>query len=188
MQISVKNLTKYYGTKKVIDNLSFKMGESKILAFVGASGIGKTTIFRILTGLDRDFEGEVNLDQDNIAVSFQENVFCEKFSIKDNINLVNKNSIDDIIIETNLHKVGIILDINEKVENLSGGMKKRLSVVRAMLSDRNIIILDEPFTGLDSKNVELVSNYIKDALDKTIIIFCHEEKDAKNITDNIIKL
>lgn len=187
--ISLVNVCKQYDNNKVIDNFNATINNGEKVAVVAESGKGKTTLFNIIIGIEKINSGFIESDKNNISVSFQENIFALNFSIRDNIELVldKKSDFDDI--QKDLNDIGIDKSPNDKVSTLSIGMKRRLSTIRALKSDREIIMLDEPFANLDQKNINLTKKYIKENIkDRMLIIFTHSEEVVEDFVDKIYKL
>lgn len=145
---------------------------------MGKSGIGKTTFINILTGLEMADNGYVTPNID-YSVVFQENRLIEGLTPVANVLAVVDKSVTTKVIVSNLLKIIDKESIHKKVFELSGGMKRRVAIVRAMLAKSQVVILDEPFAGLDEATKSVVINYIKDMLgDRTLIIVTHDELDA----------
>ena len=127
------------------------------------------------------------MDDKSISICFQENRLLENYSIKDNINFVQQENLPDSYIESELKKIGLDIDMNKKVCQLSGGMKRRIAILRCVLYDADIFILDEPFKELDEFNYNLTINYVKNKLlDKTVVFTTHNEKEINLFWANVI--
>jgi NitT/TauT family transport system ATP-binding protein len=164
--------------------------EGKINCFMGPSGIGKTTLINILLGLTAPDSGEVQgIQGKRISVIFQEDRLIEHLDAVKNIKLVCDRAMPVSIIEQELVKVNLSDYQNKPVKNLSGGMRRRVAVVRAMLAVSDIIIMDEPFKGLDDELKKLVIEYVKQkSAGKTVIIVTHDKEEAHLLNANIILL
>lgn len=177
MNIVLSNITKSYGEKVVLDNLSltFTAGETTLL--MGESGIGKTTLLHLLLGIIQADSGEIVGVPDQVSVAFQNDALCPQLSVNDNIRLaLPKVSKDDIL--SALEDVGLGSDKDTKAKALSGGMGRRTSVVRAMLSDAPLVLLDEPFRGLDEDSKKKTAAFIvKKSQGRTLIVITHDKED-----------
>ena len=179
--IELKNVSKSFDGKKVLDSFSAVFDRGTYL-LKGPSGIGKTTCLRIILGLIEPDGGEVILPSGiRFAVCFQEDRLFEKESLLTNILAVNEN-----ISEEDAKKAILELlpadSLDKKAGELSGGMKRRLAVIRAMLHDSDAVILDEPFTGLDdearSKTISFIYRHLNGRL---LIITSHDERGLDDL-------
>ncbi len=190
--ISIKNITKKFGDNKVIDSLSLEIKKGSITIIKGNSGIGKTTFFRILLGLTPYDEGVIKGLPNKISALFQEDRLIENLSVKKNIYLALKekenNSLNEKIIK-NLEAVGLYNIENKKASKLSQGMKRRVSFIRTMMKESDLIAFDEPFRSVDEENSKLIAKFIKEHQNnKTLIIFVHDERYLKDMTYTLINL
>lgn len=191
--IELKNITKSFD-HIVLDKINLKLQEGNIYVIKGISGSGKTTLFNILSFLDTNYEGKyywnnkdvkkMNRDdlqtiKNNISYVFQKSYLFKKLTIKENL-LFIKDDIDKIKEYAKKFDVEKLLD--KKPEEISGGERQRISLIRALLLDSKLIILDEPTSSLDKENAEIFRDYLKEIinLDKIIVIATH-----KNIYDEI---
>lgn len=188
MDIKVKNLNFGYDNLIIFKNYNTTILNNRYNAVIGQSGSGKTTLLRILSGLESEYSGDIEgMDDKSISICFQENRLLENYSIKDNINFVQKENLPDSYIELELKKIGLDIDMNKKVYQLSGGMKRRIAILRCVLYDADIFILDEPFKELDEFNYNLTINYVKNKLlDKTVVFTTHNEKEINLFWANVI--
>lgn len=180
MTIEMKNVNKSYDNKYILKdfNHTFKKGETTFVT--GESGIGKTTLIRMLLGLENEDSGEIKgADGLKKSAVFQDDCLCENLSIYLNIKLV----CDDISkekLKAELEKIGLKDLQDRRVRELSGGMKRRVAILRALCSEFDLLILDEPFKGLDHQNKEKVMDYIlKKTENKTLIIVTHDREEEK---------
>lgn len=195
--IRIKNVSKTYGEKQVLSQLSkeFPAGETTVI--MGASGCGKTTLLRILLGLEMPDSGEVTGMPEKVSVLFQEDRLCEDGSAYENIALVlerRKTRVQKDAqrrkIEQEAAQVGITADdLKQNVMELSGGMRRRIALLRALLYDADCVILDEPFKGLDAATKEIVMQYVKEKVaGRTTFLVTHEQAEADFFGGNIWKL
>jgi len=185
--IRIKNVSKTYGEKQVLSQLSkeFPAGETTVI--MGASGCGKTTLLRILLGLEMPDNGEVIGMPEKVSVLFQEDRLCEDGSAYENIALVlerRKTRVQKDAqrrkIEQEAAQVGITADdLKQNVMKLSGGMRRRIALLRALLYDADCVILDEPFKGLDATTKQIVMQYVKEkTAGKTTFLVTHDAAEA----------
>lgn len=204
--IEFKNVDFQYNSNKLFENLNFKIGPNKMIAIVGKSGEGKSTILKLISkGYSVD-SGKVLIDnynindlsektiKDNISIVSQ-SPYIFNLSIKDNIKLANPDTTDEEIID--VCKKAQIHDVIESMEDgydtlvgengviLSGGQKQRIAIARALIKKSKIILLDEATSSLDNSNQEKIKNVIKElSKDHTVIIVAHRLStivDADNI-------
>lgn len=174
--IELKNISKSFNDKKVLDSFCASFDDGCYL-LRGPSGSGKTTLLQIVLGLLKPDSGEVVMPAGiRFAVSFQENRLFEKESVITNITAVNENVSEEAAKEAVLELLPAEV-LSKKAGELSGGMKRRLAVIRAILHDSECVILDEPFTGLDDEARAKTLAFIKSRLNgRLLIITSHDER------------
>lgn len=178
--INIENISFAYEDKIVFENYSqrFPIGETSVI--MAPSGFGKTTLLYMIAGLISPTNGNINIPINNpkFSFAFQDLRLIESLNVKKNITLVNSN------ISTNdLDKCLEALDIKDladkKVSALSGGEKSRVSIARALMADYDILLLDEPFNGLDDTTKDNVIKYIKEkTAHKTVLLVTHNNDEA----------
>ncbi|GAA0746818.1 ABC transporter ATP-binding protein [Clostridium oceanicum] len=194
----VKNLCKAYGNLKVLDNFNLEFTENKITSILGPSGCGKTTLLNIITGLIKEYRGEViGFKGEDISFVFQEDRLIEWKTIYKNIEFVLKDKIhdkryrDEIILKS-LDIVNMLEYKNYYPGQLSGGMRQRVAIARALVCNSPLIIMDEPFKSLDVKSKsDIIHNILKkkDSIkNKTIILVTHDIEEALELSDYIVIL
>ncbi|WMC91065.1 ATP-binding cassette domain-containing protein [Kineothrix sp. MB12-C1] len=190
MDIIINNLSKRYGKNQVLHHLCAKIEEGRITSIMGPSGVGKTTLLRILARLESADEGEVEgIGQKRVSMVFQEDRLCENLSPISNIRLVCGRGISVSKMEEELCKVGLRESRMQPVRELSGGMRRRVALVRALMASYDILILDEPFKGLDEDNKREMMEYtLEKSAGKTVIFVTHEDNEAKFMGGNIIHM
>lgn len=190
MDIRVENLNKSFNGKQVLKDLNINFPKGKITCLMGASGTGKTTLANILMNLLKPDSGRVEgLEGKKISAVFQEDRLIEHWDAIENIRLVNNLGLTKEKINEHLKEINL-KDYEEKpVRLLSGGMRRRVALVRAILSDYDVLILDEPFKGLDEELKKQVINYIRKMVKgKTVIIITHDREDIDLLDANLISL
>ena len=200
MGIEVKNLIKRFDEKTVIDNISFKVDSGEILAIVGFSGSGKSTVLKLICGLLEKDSGEIKTSGD-IAMVFQYSALIDSLNVADNISFALRERKDlrkkytDVqirnIVREKLALVGLSGVENKFPSELSGGMQKRVSFARAIVTEPNIILYDEPTAGLDPVSSTLIENYIVSLKEEThaaSIVVTHQMSTIMRTADKIIML
>lgn len=188
--IRLENVSKHYGKNVVLCDLSFEINDGERVFVSGASGVGKTTLIRIIAGLE-GCSGDVMVDK-KVALMFQESRLFEHLSAIDNVLCVCEKAGENEKSKAKelLSRLGLSDDINTPAKELSGGMAQRVSLARTLMSGRDILILDEPFSALDPATkrlaVDLISDYCKGG--KTLILISHIEGDKELLCNREIKL
>lgn len=184
MAIEIKNICKSFGSKQVLDNVSMTFHEG-ITCIMGPSGIGKTTLINIIAGLLAPDTGcIIGREGKKLSFVFQEDRLLEWESALANVLFVSKSARKD---QENARKLlvraGLGDSIQKKAALLSGGMKRRVCLCRALIADANLLILDEPFKGLDGGMKPDIMAMVKDhsAKDKSNIVICitHDPAEAE---------
>ena len=201
MGIKVENLTKIFDGKKVLDNISFEVEDGETLAIVGFSGSGKSTVLKIIADLIKADSGKVILDSKEIALVFQYSALFDSLNIFDNISfalherkdLRKKYSKEEIkrIVADKLKVVGLEGIENKFPHELSGGMQKRVSFARAIVTNPEVILYDEPTAGIDPVTSTVIENYIntlRKELRVTSIVVTHQLSTIMNCADRVIML
>ena len=190
MSIIITDLCKTFDDNEVLKNVNITLKDNSIYCLMGSSGIGKTTILRILMGLEHADSGSVSgIDTKSISCMFQEDRLIPYLSAIDNVKIVlhGKNNRDEI--RNNLLSILPDDSLDIPVSSLSGGMKRRVALARALSYPGKLIILDEPFTGLDKDTKLNVIDYIlKMRNTRTLLIATHGTDDANLLGAEIIKL
>ncbi len=211
--IEVKNIYKSFGKKQVLSGVSFKILNGKTFTIIGGSGQGKSVIIKHIFGLLKPDSGDILVDGNSIlnltkkelfqiqiqfGIVFQGAALFDSLTVRENIgfglhwikNLPQKE-IDKIVIEK-LKMVDLPTDIcNQKPSELSGGMRKRVGIARAIAYDPKYILYDEPTTGLDPVTSDVINNLIlrlqKD-LKITSIVVTHDMKTAYKVSDSLVMI
>ena len=185
--MEIKNLTKLFNDKVIFENYSVCIPENKITFIMGESGCGKTTLLKMICGLDKEYDGEILLSSNKLSCVFQEPRLFPTLTAKENIEIVGKGG--DFSVLDVLKLVELDKDAELYPDELSGGMKMRLSIARALYYNGDIFVLDEPFSALDEELKDRILSKIFDALKgKTVLIVSHDPKEAEKYADNLIKI
>lgn len=181
MNISITNLCKKYGDKQVLHQFSATVERGCITCIMAPSGEGKTTLLRILSGLEKADSGSIEGMEDcSISMVFQEDRFCENLSAVDNIRLVCGKHITKEQVMDELQIIGLKGSERQPVRELSGGMRRRIALIRALMAAYDILILDEPFKGLDEDNKKKIMDYTKlRSRGKTVLLVTHDASEAE---------
>lgn len=182
--MKLENITKSFNGKEIISSLTCDIPDGKVTYIMGASGIGKTTLLRIIAGLDTDFGGNIE-KKGKIAYVFQEPRLFPALTVKENVEIVGgTNDSKDILSMLELGGCE-----NMMPNELSGGMKMRLSIARALYSNADIYLMDEPFSALDDETKNrIVPKIFAFLKGKTVIIVSHNVEEAASYADNTINL
>lgn len=177
----IQNISKRYGDTVVFDRFSCAVYPGEVNVLFGASGSGKTTLLRLLMGLEEADEGSLAAFESlRISAVFQEDRLCNNLSAFSNVKLVVEPSVTSEQIKQALVAVGLGDAIRKPAKELSGGMRRRVALVRALLATYDLIVLDEPFKGLDDLRKDLVIAYtLEKTKGKTVILVTHDADEAK---------
>ena len=174
-----------YGNEKIISELTAEFEADKIYCIMGPSGIGKTTLMNIISGLAKPDSGKISgTEKLKKSFIFQENRLLSHLSVYDNLRYVTDN---EEKINNALTHTGLIHDKNKKITELSGGMARRTAIARAAAFDGDIFFIDEPLYGLDTKTAEDILELIRATVcRKTAFIITHSAEEAFYLADKII--
>lgn len=199
MSISVKEISKYYGDQKALDKVSFQIKKGEIVGFLGPNGAGKSTLMKILTGYLSASDGvasvnNILLSDDLKAVQrsigylpehnplYTEMYVREYLAFNASVYKTSKSRIEEVIEMT-----GLLPEANKKIEQLSKGYRQRVGLAAALLHDPEVLILDEPTTGLDPNQLTEIRNLIlKVGKEKTIFLSTHIMQEVEAICDRVI--
>ena len=199
MSIEVTGVSKLYGGQKALNNVSFKIGKPEIVGFLGPNGAGKSTMMKILTTYLQASEGDIkvnafdiNVDQQNVQKSvgylpennplYLEMYVKEYLSFSAQIFKIGKQRIDEVIELT-----GLTPESHKKIGQLSKGYRQRVGLANALLHDPDVLILDEPTTGLDPNQLVDIRNLIKTiGQTKTVFLSTHIMQEVEAMCDRVI--
>lgn len=190
MKILVKDLVKSYNQIRLFHLSELELKSGDIYCLMGPSGSGKTTFMRILLGLETADEGTVTITEGtHFTAVFQENRLCESFSPLENVMMVMRRPMGRSDLLDELGRILPAECLERPVSTLSGGMKRRVAVCRAMLADSDGVIMDEPFTGLDKETKQTVIRYIKERLNgRMLLVSTHQAEDISFFEGKVIQL
>jgi len=199
--IIIKNLKKSYNGSEVFSNLNLKIKRGKITAFFGTNGSGKSTLFNIISGAIIKDDGEIiieGFDRSKFSYMFQnysESLLpwrknFDNIALPLQINLISKENIKKQI-DNLYNKYGFKINLNSYPYTLSGGQKQFLLFLRSIITNPNILLLDEPFSSLDYENSILLSNKLQEyyiSTKSTILVITHDIEEAVYLADEIVVL
>ena len=185
----LNGIGKAFDGRRVLENVSLRFPAGSVTCILGPSGCGKTTLLRIAAGLEQPDAGTVDGRPDQISFVFQEDRLCEEFSAVTNVRLAAGKNLTKEEIARHLTEIGLGNDLDKPVRDFSGGMKRRVAIVRAVCCPADLLFLDEPFKGLDEKLRLAVIGYIREhSRGKTVICVTHEPEDAERLGGQIVEL
>lgn len=190
MSIQLKEISKRFDSILVFDRFNIEFNENRVTCIMGPSGSGKTTLINIMLGLLKPDSGKiVGIDGKKKVAVFQEDRLCESLNAVKNVLLVCDKKVQQAYIEQEFYEVGLMDYENKPAAELSGGMKRRVAIVRALLPESDIIFMDEPFKGLDEGLKSRVIQYVKHkTIGKTVIIVTHDKEEAEALSAECIYL
>lgn len=180
--VILKNISKAYKNQPVISDFSLTLSPGSVTALTSPSGSGKTTLLYLLMGLTAPDSGTIeNLTLYKKSAVFQEDRLCDNLTALANIQLTAHHASPADII-TAMEKFGLFHCEKKPVNELSGGMKRRIAILRALFADYDLLLLDEPFKGLDSEIKEIVmAETHRMSLGKTVIFTTHDRRELEKL-------
>lgn len=201
--LKVENVTKYYGDLKAVDNLSFEVEDGCIFGLLGLNGAGKTTTFRMIMGLIDDYTGSITLDgkkidysmTDRIGFLTEERSLLTKMTVVEQVKFyaILKNMKEEDIVKRldyYLDKFGISEYKYKKIKELSKGNQQKIQFITSIIHEPKLLILDEPFSGLDPINVESFKKEILELKEKgtSIIFSSHRMEHVELFCEKLVVL
>lgn len=189
--ISLRGVGKRYGDRVVLARLDLDLPEKRVTTVMGPNGVGKTTLARLLLGLIRPDAGTIQgLGGMACAAVFQEDRLCEQLSATRNVLLVLDRHTPAATVDAELEAVGLDADSRGKpVRELSGGQRRRVTIVRALMAPADLVVLDEPFKGLDAAGRLLLMTYVRDrCASRTTLLITHDPTEAQWFGDHVVEL
>lgn len=201
MDIKIQNLTKSYGFQKAVDNISFEVKTGEILGFLGPNGAGKTTTMKMITNYIASDSGNIEIGGSSVMTGAlkqkigylpEHNPLYHDMPVMDYLAFcaalsgVDKNRIDSRVIEM-VKVCGLDIEKHKKISQLSKGFRQRVGLAQAMIHDPEILILDEPTTGLDPNQIVEIRELIKQiGKEKTVILSTHILPEVEATCDRIL--
>lgn len=199
MSIEVKQVNKFFGSQKALDEVSFSIGKNEIVGFLGPNGAGKSTLMKIITGFLKATTGQVLVNDFDIESSKLDAQKCIGYLPEHNPlylemyvrEFLQFNAaiyrIDSQKVEEIIEKVGLIPEVHKKIGQLSKGFRQRVGLAAALIHNPEVIVLDEPTTGLDPNQLLEIRNLIKEVgKGKTILFSTHIMQEVEAICDRVI--
>lgn len=181
MDLILKNVTKAYGEHVVLDRFSHAFPEGRVTAIEGRSGCGKTTLLRLIAGLEPPDAGSIaGVPEGGIAMVFQEDRLPPQLTAAGCLRAVLRKTPErDGQIDAALRALSLTGDLNKPVREFSGGMRRRVALARALLYPSGLILLDEPFKGLDAATRKSAIEFARPLLaGRTALLVTHDPEDA----------
>ena len=187
--MNISRLCKSFGQKPVLEDVSLTLVPGQIACLMAPSGRGKTTLLRCIAGLETPDSGSITGRPERIGYVFQEDRLCDGFSAADNVRLVTGNALSDAEISRHLTELGLDGSMRQPVRELSGGMRRRAAICRAVCFGGGLLLLDEPFKGLDDVLRRQTADYIlRHRGEAAILCVTHDRADAAALGADIITL
>lgn len=200
-QLEIKDLGIQFNENWIFKHLSVTVNQGEFVSILGTSGCGKSTLLNVLSGILIADKGQIFVNQQKIVgindcFSYmpQEDLLFDWKTVKENITLyqtIHKEPIDDTLITHYLTIFGLETTVNHYPDELSGGMRQRVALLRTVLANRDILLLDEPFGALDVITRQHLQDWLKKiakTLNKTIILVTHDIDEALYLSDRILIL
>jgi NitT/TauT family transport system ATP-binding protein len=194
MAITLRGVSKRFGDKIVLEGFSYDFPSTGCVALMGPSGCGKTTLLRLLAGLETPETGEITLPRGaKLSYLFQEDRLVPALTAQGNVMTVlpHGDKAAELLAAQWLASVGLAGEENAYPQDLSGGMKRRVAMARALAFGGEILLLDEPFRGLDRETKTRMQELLltgHDARRRLTILVTHDEEEALAHADNILRL
>lgn len=188
--IIIQKLSKTYRTDRVLSDVSFTLHAGQTYCLMAPSGAGKTTLFRILLGLEKPDSGIISgLENQRISAVFQEDRLLEGYSALENLRFAAGRQLSEAQLSSLYVRLLPPDSLYQKVFEFSGGMKRRLSILRALLVPSDIILMDEPFTGLDHETrLDAIRLIREQSADRLLLFTTHIPEDASLLSAQILYL
>ena len=188
--IVISGISKNFGDQVVLNGFSAVLRQGTVTALMAPSGAGKTTLLNILLGLVPSDSGEITgLNGRKISAVFQEDRLFPGADAYSNVNSVSDKNLTPAELDKEFAALGLTDYVGKPVKELSGGMKRRIAIARALLSDYDFLVLDEPFKGLDEALKNKVIEYVKEkTAGKTVLLVTHDIREANAFSATVINL
>ena len=188
--LAIRDLSKSYGDLHVLENLNLNLVWGKVYCLMAPSGAGKTTLFRILMGLETADSGHIEgIDKLRVSSVFQEDRLLDGYTAIQNLRFVTGRRFSPGELEAAALRLLPADALNKPVWTFSGGMKRRTAILRAILAPSDLLIMDEPFTGLDLENRQSAAQMIREyTKEKLLLVSTHTPEDIKLLHGELIHL
>ncbi|MFT7900823.1 gliding motility-associated ABC transporter ATP-binding subunit GldA [Tenacibaculum ascidiaceicola] len=199
MSIELTSIVKTYGTQKAVNNISFSAKKGEIVGFLGPNGAGKSTTMKILTGFIKPSEGTVLVSgidvisnpieaQKKIGYLPEHNPLYLDMYVREYLQFqASLHNIESSKVNGTIEKVGLTIEAHKKINQLSKGYRQRVGLAAAILHDPEVLILDEPTTGLDPNQLVEIRQLIKElGKDKTVLLSTHIMQEVEAMCDRVV--
>ncbi len=202
--LRVRGMSKRYGGKYALRRMNLEVPDGQICVLLGPNGAGKSTLLRLLSTLARPSDGDALIDdysvntdraevRKSIGVAMHETLLYEDLTAYENLHFYSRlmgGDVEDAYIDAVLKRVFLLHRRNDKVGSFSRGMKQRLSIARALINDPKVLLLDEPFSGLDVKSQDLVSSMLTEAASNGAIVLltAHDPDMGHDLGERLLVL
>lgn len=201
MSLEIRNITKFFGSQKALDNISFNLQKGELVGFLGPNGAGKTTLMRIITGYIPANQGEIWVHGTKVTVENirlkrdigylpENNPLYLDLYVKEYLEIIagfyklpgHKNRVEEMLVVT-----GLVKEQNKKIGALSKGYKQRVGLAQALIHDPSVLILDEPTNGLDPNQLGEIRTLIKDiSKEKTVLLSSHILQEIEAVCNRVV--
>ena len=198
--IEVQEIQKEFNGVKVLDGISFRVNDNNGLFIVGSSGCGKSTLLRIIAGFDYEYSGEVSINgkkidkklssnQRDIGIVFQDPTLWNHMTVKQNVSYGMMEKSEERILEV-VNGLQIEHLLRKYPEEISGGQAMRVSLARALLSDKGNLLLDEPLSNVDVQTKQIIMDYLRKNYCncKCIIYVTHDRGEVKELPFKLLDI
>ncbi|NYE58149.1 ABC transporter ATP-binding protein [Carboxydothermus ferrireducens] len=202
--IEVKNVTKKIGDKVILKNISFNVEDGQFITVLGPNGAGKSTLFKILSLLMKPTSGVIKINgiavneggvalRQKLGVISHNSFLYDSLSARDNLLFYGKmygvENLEERVREV-IQQVGLELSFYQQVKTFSRGMLQRLTIARCLLNDPEIVLFDEPYTGLDQQAIDILNNVLRTLKQRkrTILMITHNFEEGVELSDRILIL
>lgn len=196
--VSVAGVSKRFGAHVGVSDVSFRLADGERAVVVGANGAGKTTLIRMLASLSRPTSGEIEIGSESlvdgragvrsrIGVLTHETMLYEDLTARENLRLhARLHGVEESVCEELLETVGLAERGGERVAGFSHGMGKRVALARALVHDPDVLLLDEPYTGLDRASLDRIEAVLEDLDDRTVLAATHDLERGVRLADRVL--
>ena len=186
--MELQNVSKAYGGKPVLSHFSAVLAPGGRYALMGPSGVGKTTLLRLILGLEKPDSGAMTGVPAKMSAVFQENRLIPELTIPGNLRFILGRRFPAETIREMLEALSLTDCLETPAARLSGGQQRRAALARALLADAELLVLDEPFTGLDEENKSRAIREIDRRFSGTLLLVTHSREDAEALGAEMIAI